>query len=504
VRRRLLAVLAFGALLIAGFTVARASTNDRSPTGTPGCDTTTTATTATSGGTTTDTSSTSTDTSSATTDTTPTTTDTTPTTTDTTPTTADTTPTTTDTTPTTTDTTPTTTDTTPTTGSNLAIRAVAASPCPETTTTTATAPVITTPDDITVEANGPNGSSVSYPPATATGNYPVACTPPSGSLFPIGTTTVTCSVKDGQGNLLAQASFTVTVRDTTPPELTVPCNLAIQAASAVPATDPAIASFLSGATAEDIVDPAPTITTNAPGSFAVGTTTVTFTAEDTYGNQTAKNATVTVGPDVAAGTCEADRLPPGNVRDVTARTGNLSVSITWQPPADKDFDHVEITRSVQQSRAAQGTSNPKLVYKGTDTKFVDKGLTDSVQYRYVIVSVDKAGNRSAGVAVIALAQRQALLSPGDNSTVKKPPLIKWLKVKGAGYYNLQLWRSGVKVLSAWPKKNSYKLKAQWRFNRKTQRLTNGEYAVYVWPGFGKPAAGNYGKLLVQATFVVRR
>jgi hypothetical protein len=80
-------------------------------------------------------------------------------------------------------------------------------------------PVIHGLVDIVVEANGPGGSVVSFAP-TATddvdGNVAVVCAPASGSLFPLGTTTVTCGAHDAANNA-SSGSFTVTVRDTTPP-----------------------------------------------------------------------------------------------------------------------------------------------------------------------------------------------------------------------------------------------------------------------------------------------
>jgi hypothetical protein len=54
---------------------------------------------------------------------------------------------------------------------------------------------------------------ISYPAPTATDNCPgvtVACVPPSGSIFPIGTTTVTCTATDASGNT-ATCMFTVSV-----------------------------------------------------------------------------------------------------------------------------------------------------------------------------------------------------------------------------------------------------------------------------------------------------
>ena len=79
-------------------------------------------------------------------------------------------------------------------------------------------PVLALPADITVDATGPDGTSVSYS-ATATDDIDpspvVTCTPPSGSTFAIGTTTVTCTVTDS-GGLSASGSFAVTVRGAGP------------------------------------------------------------------------------------------------------------------------------------------------------------------------------------------------------------------------------------------------------------------------------------------------
>jgi outer membrane protein assembly factor BamB len=77
-----------------------------------------------------------------------------------------------------------------------------------------TPPVLSVPTDLTVEATGPAGATVVFS-ATATDdsdpNPVVTCTPPSGSIFPIGTTTVTCTATDASGNS-ATASFNVHVK----------------------------------------------------------------------------------------------------------------------------------------------------------------------------------------------------------------------------------------------------------------------------------------------------
>jgi hypothetical protein len=85
-----------------------------------------------------------------------------------------------------------------------------------------TAPTLTLPADKTVPASGPNGAEVSF---TATANDIVdgsitpTCTPASGSTFPLGDTTVTCTATDAAGNT-ATSTFKVTVSDATPPVIT--------------------------------------------------------------------------------------------------------------------------------------------------------------------------------------------------------------------------------------------------------------------------------------------
>lgn len=90
-------------------------------------------------------------------------------------------------------------------------------------------PVITCPANISV-GTGSNQCSavVSYPAPTVSDNCPgpitVACTPTSGSVFPKGTTTVSCTATDSSGNT-SSCSFTVTVTDAHAP--TLACSVAI-------------------------------------------------------------------------------------------------------------------------------------------------------------------------------------------------------------------------------------------------------------------------------------
>jgi HYR domain-containing protein len=162
-----------------------------------------------------------------------------------------------------------------------------------------TPPVVTVPASFSVEATGPGGASVTYS-ASANDNIdgPIAptCSPASGSLFPLGTTTVNCSATDAHGNT-GNASFQVTVQDTQGPVFSGVANIQRQAngpgGSIVNYTPP---------TAVDAVDgPVPVVCTPPSGvNFPIATTTVHCTAQDHLGHVTTASFTVTV----------ADTLPP--------------------------------------------------------------------------------------------------------------------------------------------------------------------------------------------------
>jgi subtilisin-like proprotein convertase family protein len=160
-----------------------------------------------------------------------------------------------------------------------------------TSTCAVVACTITCPANITV-SNDPNqcGAVVNYPPPTTTGDCgTVTCSPASGSFFPVGTTTVTCTATAGP-----TCTFTVTVNDTQPPTITCPANVTAVAALTCPATVSTVVEF-----------PPPTASDNCPGVtvqctppsgsvFPVGTTTVTCTATDASGNTATCSFTISV------------------------------------------------------------------------------------------------------------------------------------------------------------------------------------------------------------------
>ncbi len=162
------------------------------------------------------------------------------------------------------------------------------------------APVILPPSNVVAEATGPSGAVVSYPPATVTDASPTTVTysRASGTTFAIGTTTVTVGAVDLAGNVAAPATFTVQVRDTTPPTVTIsaPINgatydIGVSIVFSYTATD------LVGVTSQSAtLDGAPITNGATINTFnlAAGLHTVTVTARDAAGNTTTKSSTFRV------------------------------------------------------------------------------------------------------------------------------------------------------------------------------------------------------------------
>jgi hypothetical protein len=157
-----------------------------------------------------------------------------------------------------------------------------------------TAPTITTPAPMTVNATSAGGATVSYA-VTVTDDRDaepsLSCTPASGTVFPVGLTTVECTAQDAAGNT-STASFTVRVvdLDTGVPTITTP------AAVVVNATSPSGAVVTYSATATDTHDPNPSLTCSpaSGATFPIGTTTVRCNAQDASGNTSSKTFTVKV------------------------------------------------------------------------------------------------------------------------------------------------------------------------------------------------------------------
>ncbi|HEY7110042.1 MAG TPA: Ig-like domain-containing protein [Nitrososphaeraceae archaeon] len=148
---------------------------------------------------------------------------------------------------------------------------------------------IKVPSNKVVEATGKDGASVSYSvtASDASGKkVSVDCNPSSGSIFPIGTTKVACSAEGSSST----KSFSITIRDTTPPTVFVPDDLVLEATGPLGRT----VTFNSNAT--DIVDGSLAANCNPPSgsTFALGQTKVQCSATDSAGNTGTNDFIITV------------------------------------------------------------------------------------------------------------------------------------------------------------------------------------------------------------------
>ena len=149
---------------------------------------------------------------------------------------------------------------------------------------------ITVPTNLIVEATSPAGAVVTFSTSATNSSGAVATSnsPASGSTFPLGTNTVTVTAT--ASGTSTNKTFTVTVRDTTPPVITL--------LGANPFTNFINTAFVNpGATATDIyagnltgaIVVTGTVNTNVLGSY-----TLTNTVNDGNGNSASTNRIVVI------------------------------------------------------------------------------------------------------------------------------------------------------------------------------------------------------------------
>ena len=142
-----------------------------------------------------------------------------------------------------------------------------------------TAPTITEPEAIIVEATSETENVISLNPPESTDSVSIAVTITNDApqVFPLGESIVTWTATDDAGNF-ASTTQTIAVLDTTPPELTIPADVIIDA------TGLETLVVIGDAISSDLTDSAPTIANDGPFSYPLGETIVTWTTSDQLGN----------------------------------------------------------------------------------------------------------------------------------------------------------------------------------------------------------------------------
>ena len=151
-----------------------------------------------------------------------------------------------------------------------------------------TAPVIVSLDNITSNATSKSNNIVELEQISATDSVStIQITNNAPSYYEFGETIVTWTATDSSGNS-ASATQTITVVDTTAPVITVPQNIIVEAENTETFLEIGLASIT------DIIDDDPAITNDAPATFPLGETIVTWTATDRFGNSSSSLQTISV------------------------------------------------------------------------------------------------------------------------------------------------------------------------------------------------------------------
>ncbi len=158
-------------------------------------------------------------------------------------------------------------------------------------------PQVLVPDDITIETNNQDGASVTFNPQ-AIDNIDELLTPTcnytTGSIFPVGTTTVTCTATDAAGNT-GIGTFAIIVTYIPPPDTTPPTiSMLSDISDSTSDQNGKIITFTVTASDDVGVTSGPTCSPFSGSIFPVGTTTVTCTATDAAGNTNSSSFNVTI------------------------------------------------------------------------------------------------------------------------------------------------------------------------------------------------------------------
>jgi len=221
-------------------------------------------------------------------------------------------------------------------------------------------PVLTCPDITINNDPGVCEATLNFTP-TATDNCGIASydlSPPLGSLIPVGTTNVSVTVFDNTG-IPGFCSFNLTVVDAEAPVINnCPANITANNTAGLCG---AIVNWTAPTPTDNCLLNSFTATHFPPDFFPIGTTTVTYTADDIFGNTSNCVFDITV----------VDNEPPVLTFcpvDVTVATGfgTCDASVVWLPPAFSDNCFAATLTSTHNPGDVFPLGNTTVTYTATD------------------------------------------------------------------------------------------------------------------------------------------
>jgi hypothetical protein len=235
-------------------------------------------------------------------------------------------------------------------------------------------------------------------PVTADNCTVASVTNDAPTTFAQGPTTVTWTVTDASGNT-ATATQIVTVVDKERPVLTVPAPLtrSTDATSCAATTG----AWLGSATASDNCSGVLTLTNDAPASFPLGTTTVTYQAVDAAGNIATATQLVTITnatPVINVVSGPVGPLPLSTTVTMTASfTDNNLKSATWTWDDGTSSPGVISGTTVSGSHTYLSASVNHVLLTITDAC----GLTATKTFEYVVVYDPNGGFVTGGGSILS-------------------------------------------------------------------------------------------------------
>jgi len=221
-------------------------------------------------------------------------------------------------------------------------------------------PKITPPAGIIMEATSLNNNTVQLINPTVVDLQSVTITNDAPKEFSLGVTTITWSAVDVSGNK-ANATQTITVKDTTVPKITAPSDLQVKATSLTENT-----ISIGNATVSDNVKIV-SLTNNASKTFPLGKTSVLWIATDESGNKANGTQVVNV----------IHTTPP-----------KLTV------PADVTFEATSLNNTISIGNATATDIQPVTITNNAPKTF-PLGKT-SVLW----IATDESGNKANGTQVV--------------------------------------------------------------------------------------------------------
>ena len=187
-----------------------------------------------------------------------------------------------------------------------------------------------------------------------------------------------------------------------------------------------------------------------------------------------------------------DAIPPmlRKVAEESTAAGNV---LSWESSSPSDRIVVR--------RAVRGRKKHSTVFNGSAVGFTDRNIGAGTQYVYSVQSFDQAGNSSRAVPVTSRLKILTLRKTPYVPIAASNPILRWGRVGGAAYYNVQLVRGSKRIYAAWPTMHQVGLATTWKWSGQQYHLSPGQYRWYVWAGFGPRKSARY-RIVGSARFVM--